>query len=109
MCEIVFLEEGVKYHPYLINSDSFCKNLDYVQYLYLQGTKNGSYCCKSLRKTTKELRITVTNNTDNCVKILERELTSTEYEYFIDNFQKDFENVCKELDVTYSTQDFIPH
>ena len=76
--------------------------------MYLQGTRNESYCCKSLRKTKKELRITVTNNTDNCVKILDRELNKKEYDYFIDNFQKDFENACEDLGITYSTQDFIP-
>jgi len=107
--EIIFLENGVDYHPYIINSDSFSKSLDFNNHFYLQGTRiNELYSCKSLRKTKKEIRITVANNTDTTVKILDRELNCKEYEYFIDNFQKNFEKTCEDIGVSYSTQDYLP-
>jgi hypothetical protein len=107
--EIVFVDEDLTYHPYVINEDRLRHGLYFKPYLQLQGSAVSKERCVSQRITKKEILITMTNDSDYTSKRLSRELTWDEYHLFWKGLLdgKSLDDICKELNFTYEVGDFL--
>ena len=107
--EIVFVDEDLTYHPYVINEDRLRPGIYFKPYLQLQGSSVSKARCVSQRRTKKEILITMTNDSDYTSKRLSRELNWDEYHLFWKRLlnKKSLDDICKELNFTYEVGDFL--